>query len=236
MTIDCIVHPRAPELPESARRLAALPTAAISDSQDRVWGAPGIMAVPAFVSRPLFGPAFTVRTRPGDNLAVHKALDLARPGDVLVVDAGGHTDRAILGGLICRYAQLLGLAGLVIDGAVRDVGDIEALGLPVYARGVTHIGPYKDGPGEIGGPVTIGGTVVRSGDVVVADRDGVVFVALERIEQVLAVAQALVENERRIVDAITRGAWDRTWIDQKLHMVAAPPRPIEKKEEGADRR
>jgi RraA family protein len=236
VSIDCIVHARAPELPESARRLAALPTAAISDSEDRVWGAPGIMPVPAWAPRPLFGPALTVRTRHGDNLVVHKALDLARPGDVLVVDAGGHTDRAILGGLMCRYAQIRGLAGLVIDGAVRDVDDIEALGLPVYARAVTHVGPYKDGPGEIGGPVTIGGTVVRSGDVVVADRDGVVFVAVERIEPVLAVAEPLIENERRIVEAITRGTWDRTWIDQKLHVVPAPPRPIETKEDGAGRR
>jgi regulator of RNase E activity RraA len=222
VSIDCIVHPRGPELPEFAARFAALPTAAISDSEDRVWGAPGVMAIPPTSPLPLYGPAFTVRTRAGDNLAVHKALDLARPGDVLVIDAGGFSERAILGGLIVRYARKRGLAGIVVDGAVRDVGDIESLGLPVYARAVTHVGPYKDGPGEIGGSVCIGGTVVRSGDVVVADRDGLVFVPRERLETVLRLAEALVENEKRIVDAIERGAWDRSWIDQKLRTIPAP--------------
>jgi regulator of RNase E activity RraA len=236
MTIDCIVHPRAADLPDYARRFAALPTAAISDSQDRVGGAPGISPIPSSSPRPLFGPAFTVRTRHGDNLVVHKALDLAKPGDVLVVDAGGHVDRAILGGLMVRYALTRGIAGLVVDGAVRDAADIEALGLPVYARAVTHVGPYKDGPGEVGGPVSMCGTVVRSGDVVVGDRDGIVFVSRDRLNAVLALAEALVANERRIIDAIGCGAWDRSWVDQKLHVVALAPYLIPEPEEDAARR
>lgn len=225
MSVDCIIFPRAAGLPAEASSLQALPTSAISDVMGRVGGAPGIMAVPATAPRRLFGPALTVRTRPGDNLVVHKALDLAEPGDVLVIDGGGHADRAILGGLIVRYARSRQLAGLVVDGAVRDVADIEALGLPVYARAVTHLGPYKDGPGEIGGPVSIGGTVVRSGDVVVADQDGVVFVPAERVATVLSAALALLENEQRICDAIDRGAWDRTWIDEKLNIIPAPGQP-----------
>lgn len=222
MSVDCIIFPRAPGLPEAASALRDLPTSAISDVMGRVGGAPGIMSVPAATPRRLFGPAFTVRTRPGDNLVVHKALDLAQPGDVLVIDGGGHTDRAVLGGLIVRYARSRHLAGLVVDGAVRDLADLDELGLPVYARAVTHVGPYKDGPGEIGGPVTIGGTVVRSGDVVVGDQDGVVFVPVERVASVLSAAVALLENEQLICEAIDRGTWDRTWIDQKLNVIPAP--------------
>lgn len=235
MSIDCILHPRREGLPDGAEPMASLPTSALSDSMDRFGGAPGIAAMPPGNPTRLFGPAFTVRTRPGDNLVVHKALDLAQPGDVLVIDAGGSTMRATLGGLICRYAQSRGLAGLVVDGAVRDLADIGALGLPVFARGFTHLGPYKDGPGEIGGPVNIGGTVVRSGDVVVGDVDGLVFVPAERVAPVLAAAQALVENERRIVEAIGRGAWDRKWIDEKLTIVPAAGDGAWK-EEGAARR
>src|SRR5262245_33618060 len=109
MSAQCVVHPRHGGLPEGAAELAALPTSALSDSMDRAGGAPGLMAMPPGNPIRLFGPAFTVRTRPGDNLVVHKALDLARPADVLVVDAGGSTDRATLGALICRYAMSRGL-------------------------------------------------------------------------------------------------------------------------------
>lgn len=221
MTVDCILHPRHHDLPDGIEAVANLPTAALSDSMDRSGGAPGLVPMPVGNRIRLFGPAFTVRTRPGDNLVVHKALDLAQPGDVLVVDAGGYMERSILGGLMIRYAASHGLAGIVVDGAVRDVAEIEAVGLPVFARGTTHVGPYKDGPGEIGGPVTIGGTVVRSGDVVVGDIDGLVFIPAERVASVLAAALALFENEKRIVEAIGRGAWDRTWIDAKLTIVAA---------------
>ena len=182
----------------------------------------------------VFGPAYTVRTRPGDNLIVHKALDLAHPGDVLVIDAGGSTERATLGSLIVRYARSRGLAGLVVDGAVRDLADFDEIGLPVFARGATHLGPYKDGPGEIGGPVTIGGTVVRTGDVVVGDIDGVAFVPAARVATVLAAAVALIENERRIVEAIGHGGWDRSWIDAKLTITTAPEATV--KEESASRR
>ncbi|MGH3999417.1 MAG: RraA family protein, partial [Pseudonocardiaceae bacterium] len=152
-------------------RLAALSTAALSDSMERLSGAPGLMPVawPLPSGTRMAGPALTVRTAPGDNLAIHKAVDLARPGDILVVDAWGYSDRAVVGGLLVRYARAQGIAGLVVDGAVRDLVDLVELGLPVFSRAVTHVGPYKNGPGELRGPVGIGGTVVAQGDVVVGD-------------------------------------------------------------------
>src|SRR5699024_2355042 len=124
----------------------------ISDVSGRWAGAPGLLPVAAVpAGHVVAGPAFTVRTRPGDNLVVHKALDVARPGEVLVIAAGGAQDRAILGGLMGRYAAERGIAALVIDGAVRDRSDLDRFAPPVFAAGISHLGPYKDGPGELRG-------------------------------------------------------------------------------------
>src|SRR5260370_23739552 len=120
--------------------------------------------------RPMHGkgavadPAVTVRTRLVDNLLVHKALDLAEPGDLIVVDAGGDLTSAIIGELMVAHARKRGVAGFVIDGAIRDSAAIDAGVFPVFAAGVTHRGPYKDGPGEINVPVAIGGMVIEPGD------------------------------------------------------------------------
>ncbi|MBI2755542.1 MAG: RraA family protein [Chloroflexi bacterium] len=138
----------------------------------------------------MVGTAITVRTAPGDNLMVHAALDLAEPGDVLVVDAGGDLSHAIVGELMARMAQLKGLAGFVIDGAMRDVAGIRELGFPVYARGATPAGPYKSGPGEVNVEIACGGVVVRPGDVLVGDEDGIVVVARDEAASVVLAARA----------------------------------------------
>ena len=121
----------------------------------------------------LVGTAFTVRTRPGDNLAIHKALELVGPGDVIVVDGGGDESRALVGEIMKNIAEHRGAAGYVIDGAIRDVAAFAASDFPCFARAVIHRGPYKSGPGEINVPVSIGGSVVSPGDIVVGDEDGV---------------------------------------------------------------
>lgn len=164
----------------------------------------------------LTGPALTVRTRPTDNLMVHKALELARPGDVIVVEAGGEMRHAILGELMCRYAIERGVAGFVVDGPVRDGSAIRSLGLPVYARGLTPRGPYKEGPGEINVPVSCGGATVCPGDLLLGDADGVVAVPREAAEEVLSKTLALEKTEGEIVSSISSGAWERDWIDEKL--------------------
>jgi regulator of RNase E activity RraA len=222
---NCVLFPRAADLPEEAAGLADLPTSIISDSMDRFGGAAGIGPMPAHRPRRLFGQALTVRTRPGDNLVIHKAIELARPGDVIVVDAGGHIDRAVMGEIMCRRALRRGAAGYVVDGAIRDVAEIEELGFPVYARGVSHVGPYKSGPGEIGGPVAIGGQVVRSGDAVVGDADGVVFIHPERVAEVLASGTAILEKEKRMIEAVMGEGDDRSWIDESLNIIEAVSRP-----------
>ena len=218
----CRLHPRGPSPdPALLDRCRALPTSILSDSMARTGGVCGVHPVPGGHWPRVAGPALTVRTRPGDNLVVHRALDLARPGDVLVVDGGGALDRAVLGELMARYAAARGLAALVVDGAVRDVEGLAAGTLPVFARGINHVGPYKDGPGEIGGPVHAGGTVVRAGDVVVGDTDGVVVLPHERAAEVVAAGEEQARAEERAFAQIAAGTWDRSWVTAALTEVRA---------------
>jgi len=194
---------------------SAVPTAIISDNMHRLFAA-GAGLRPIHRQGGLCGPALTVRTRPGDNLMVHKALDLAQPGDVIVVDAGGDTTNAIIGEIMWSYARARGLAGFVIDGSVRDVAALSSGGLPVYARGATHRGPYKDGPGEIGVAVSVGGMVVAPGDIMVGDQDGVLAVPQAEAQDILALAQAQQAQEAAILRSIADGTIDRSWVDRVL--------------------
>lgn len=200
---------------ELVEKFRTIPTAIVSDNMHRIF-AGGTGLRPFHGDAVLCGSALTVRTRPGDNLMVHKALDIARPGDVIVVDASGDLTNAIIGEIMLNYAITRGVAGFVIDGAVRDSGAIAKSGLPVYARGVTHRGPYKDGPGEVGVPVTVGGMVVSSGDIVLGDEDGVLAVPQGHAEEILALAVAQQARETGILASIADGTVDRTWVDQTL--------------------
>ncbi|RYY58635.1 MAG: hypothetical protein EOO24_61485, partial [Comamonadaceae bacterium] len=153
-----------------------LPVANISDCMARmVAGGPRLR--PMHKRGPLAGPALTVRCRPGDNLMIHKALTMARPGDVIVVDAGGDLTNALFGEIMVATAVARGVAGVVLNGAVRDSEEIGAGDFPLYAAGVTHRGPYKDGPGEINVPVAIDGMVIHPGDLVLGDADGLLCVS-----------------------------------------------------------
>jgi len=196
-------------------RLAALPTPNISDNMQRHYGAAAGLR-PYHRGGKLVGPAFTVKTRPGDNLLVHKAIDIAAPGDVIVVDAGGELAQAIIGEIMSSHAAKRGVAGFVIDGAIRDAEAIAGARFPVYARGVTHRGPYKDGPGEINVPVSIGGMVVNPGDIIVGDADGVLAVPQDAAEEVIAAATAQNRKEEATLAAIAAGTIDRSWVDEAL--------------------
>jgi regulator of RNase E activity RraA len=152
----------------------------------------------------LAGPAFTVWTREGDNLAVHEALEVTAPGAVLVIAGPGATTRALIGEMIGIKAAARGLAGFVIDGAARDIAELEALGVAVFSRGQTPAGPFKTGPYELLPTVAIGGVVVHPGDAVVGDRDGVVVVPRERAAEVLARAEEIAAGEvaKRAANAV----------------------------------
>jgi regulator of RNase E activity RraA len=193
--------------------LRELPLAALSDSMNRNTGTTGIQPYHEPGDRTMAGTAVTARSRGGDNLTYLRALEFCRPGDVLLVDAGGDLANAVVGGILTFYACKIGLAGVVIDGALRDVAEIRNREFPVYARGVTHRGPYKDGPGEINVPIQIGGMVVKPGDIVVGDQDGVLAFAAEDAAELIAKARAVLEAEARTIKAMEEGRWDRSFID-----------------------
>lgn len=166
----------------------------------------------------LAGPAVTVKAYPADNLMIHLALKIARPGDVLVVDADGVTSTAVIGELVAACAQRQGIAGLIVDGAVRDKMGIRALDWPVFVRGVVPNGPLKNGPGSINVPIACGGLVVNPGDIVVADDDGVVVVPRERWEEVVTAARAVEAREQGLRPRLEAGEvmWDIQAMDKNL--------------------
>ena len=208
-----------PSPPRAAARLLAafaeLPTSNISDNMLRNYGA-GARLRPYHRGGKLVGTAFTVKTRPGDNLLTHKAIDMAAPGDVILVDAGGALDHAIIGEIMTSHARKRGVAGMVVNGAIRDVDAIAASEFPVYACGVTHRGPYKDGPGEINVQVSIAGMVVNPGDIIVGDADGIVAISQAEAEQVIALTVAQKNKEEATLAAIAAGKIDRSWVDKML--------------------
>lgn len=164
----------------------------------------------------IVGNAFTVRTHPADNLMVHKALDLAKPGDIIVVDAAGDMANAIIGELMCHYAKVKGIIGFIIDGPVRDLYGIAQLGFPVFAKGGTPRGPYKEGPGEINTNISCGNVSVSPGDIIVADDDGVIVIPKTDAADILKKAKEVSKKEQEIIKSIYEGKWDRTWVDKAL--------------------
>lgn len=204
--------------PDQIVRARRLPVANVSDCMSRMT-AGGPRLRPIHDKGSMAGPALTVRTRPGDNLMVHKALDMAQPGDVVVVDAGGDLTNAIIGELMQSYAIQRGLAGIVINGAIRDLDALRAGSLPVYAAGVTHRGPYKDGPGEINVAVSFDGMVVEPGDLVIGDNDGILCIPLDQVEAVLEAASAKQAAEATQMADILAGRSDRSWVDASLQRL-----------------
>lgn len=149
----------------------------------------------------LVGPAFTIKAPEGDNLFFHIALEMAEPGDIIVVDSSGCMSRALCGEMMYNYAKNKGIAGFVIDGCIRDVDSLAGMDFPVYARGVTPQGPWKNGPGEINSPVVCGGQVVRPGDILVGDQDGVIVIRPEDADAVLAPSKDKFAQELKQLEA-----------------------------------
>jgi regulator of RNase E activity RraA len=204
---------------EIARKFLDLPVANLSDCMSRLT-AGGPRLRPYHSEGALAGPAFTVKTRPGDNLMVHKAMDLALAGDVIVVDAAGDLTNSIMGEIMASYARMRGIAGIVINGSIRDSGPIGKLNWPVFAAGVTHRGPMRLGPGEIGRAIAIDGMVIQPGDLVVGDSDGVLCVPYDEVDEVLQSAMTKQRDETRILDDILNNRpTDRGWIDASLERL-----------------
>jgi regulator of RNase E activity RraA len=205
--------------PEVARKFRPIPVANVSDCMSRLTGG-GPRLRPYHGGGVLSGPAFTVKTRPGDNLMVHKALDIASPGDVVVVDAGGDLTNSIVGEIMISYAINRGLAGIVINGSIRDSDELRKLSFPVYAAGVTHRGPYKSGPGEIGRTIAFDGMVIEPGDLILGDGDGLLCIPFDQVEEVYQAAAAKNKAEdKTLAELKAGGSMDRAWVDITLKQL-----------------
>lgn len=216
MPIGFKIHPRLRTVaPATVEKFKSIAVANISDSMNRMsHGGPRLR--PLHAGGVLCGVALTVRTRPGDNLMVHAALNRAKPGDVLVIDAGGDLTNAIIGELMLSQAQHVGVAGVIVNGAVRDYGWIRSGSFPVFAAGVTHRGPYKHGPGEMNATIAIDGMVIEPGDLIVGDDDGFVCVPFDHTEEVFAAADKKQQGEAKTMAAIRAGTVDRSWVERAL--------------------
>lgn len=203
--------------PETVEILGRFETPQISDLMNRLYTVHSTIRPLTDPALRILGPACTVKVYPGDNLMVHKSLDVAQPGDVIVVDASASGTTAVLGDLVSTKARHRGVAGFVVDGLIRDLPGIQALGdFPVFARGVTPIGPLHRGPGEINHAVSIGGIVVHAGDVVVGDPNGVVIVPRDIADELVERLLARQRTEADYTAAISRGDFNNSWVDDIL--------------------
>jgi regulator of RNase E activity RraA len=201
---------------EVAKKAAEFPSSILADVAGRRGALSGRIA-PLAPSMRFSGPAITVEVRPGDNLMIHAAMAIAKPGDVILVDGRGDLTSALMGEIMSQQCVALGVAGVVIDGAVRDCEAIRELGFPMYAAGLNPNGPTKFVPGRLNHPISIGGVTVNPGDLVVGDADGVTVIERDKAEAMLPLAAAKVAMEtKRIADIKSRKALRPAWLDGAL--------------------
>lgn len=201
--------------PALVKQLSGFPTGYFVDIQGRR-GALDCGIKPMFESPSVIGTAVTVKTVPDDNLAPYLALDALQPGDVLVISNGGWMGSSVAGDLIVGMFKNAGAAAVVTDGVVRDVTGLQEVGVPIFARGLSPNSPQKNGPGAVGFDVAIGGVHVRSGDLIVADRDGVVSLPQERIAGAVAEVRAIRDKEAKIEQSIADGVTAPDWVKEYL--------------------
>lgn len=220
MSVGCkIIRDFSRPEPELVEMFRDLPVANIDDCMNRTAAVDS--AIVPLGKGQLLGTAFTVRVAHGDNLMLHAAMDLAKPGDVIVIDAGGFTERAIFGELMATYCKIRGVRGIVCDGAVRDAEALASVeDFLVYARAVTPNGPYKNGPGEVNVPVIIGGRIVYPGDIVVGDGDGVLFIRPEHAVELAEATRTVGQKEAVIMkNILENGTYIRPWVDELLQKI-----------------
>lgn len=185
-----------------------VPAANIADATSRLFGMDARIS-PIGKQKRILGPALTVKSSMADNFIFHKALSLAQPGDVIVVNACGDTNHSICGDVMYRYAQSRGVVGFVIDGCIRDIDYLEEHEFPVYAIGSTPRGPYKNPVGEINTDISCGGQVVHPGDIIVGDEDGIVVIRKEDALCIYEKLQNVLEKEKLMGQLIEEGRWEK---------------------------
>ena len=198
---------------ELVKNFRNLPTGNVCDAQGRV-GALDYRIKPVSETTQFCGTALTVDSGPRDNLAAWAALDMAKAGDVILITTGGHLESSVAGDLYVGMAKNAGVAAIVTDGVVRDLPGINAVGIPVFARGICPNSPWKNGPGSVGLPIVIGGVTVNAGDIVVGDQDGVVIVAHQRAATVAEGLKAVLDKEKNMEAAVKAGNTVPAWLKE----------------------
>ena len=214
------IHPRKEAFQEGISALTGLATSVVSDVMGRTIGAVSILPVNKS-SVSVCGNAVTVSVRAGDYLLIHKALQILKPGDVLVVDGGGDITRALFGEIMMTVAKSKGAIGCVFDGAIRDVDAFEKHKFPCWARGVNMRGPYKDGPGSINTSISIGGMVVNPGDVILGDCDGIIALSPSIALEAAKLGKEKETAERKTIQSILDGQYNDAWVDATLKQKGA---------------
>ena len=189
--------------PALVEQFRGIPSSNIGDMMQRLYCTNG--TIKPLNRTPLLGVAFTVKCPAGDNMKFHRAMDLAQPGDVLFVDGQGGMERSLAGEIMMLYCKSRGIAGVVVEGCMRDSDAIAQMDIPVYCKGITPQGPYKFGPGEINVPVCVGGQVVNPGDILVGDADGIVVIRPEDAEDVLRAVREKVALEQTTIQTYSSG-------------------------------
>lgn len=202
--------------PRVVAEAAQFPSSILADVAGRRGALHGRIA-PLAPTMKFAGPALTVEVRPGDNLMIHAAMAVAKPGDVIVVDGKGDLSSALMGEIMSQQCVALGIVAVVIDGAVRDSEAIRQLGFPMYAVGLNPNGPTKSVSGRLNHPISIGGVSVNPGDLVVGDADGVTVIERDKAAALLPLAAEKVAAEtKRIADIQSRKALRPGWLDGAL--------------------
>ena len=190
-------------------------TADVSDAMNRLYAMSGEITNLSN-DKNLLGVACTVKLYPGDNLMIHKMLDIAKPGDVVVVDCSGAMTNAVFGDLVANKAKHRGIGGYIIDGLIRDLDGVKETGLPVFARGVTPFGPLHRGPGEINTPISCGGVVVNPGDIIKADSTGIAVIPRAYAQEILDRLRESKAKQAAYVESVKRGDFSNAWVDDQL--------------------
>ena len=214
------IHPRKEAFKEGVAALTGLATSVVSDVSGRTIVAVNILPVnksPVSVC----GNAVTVSVRAGDNLLIHKSLQILKSGDVLVVDGGGDLSRALFGEIMMTVAKSKGAIGCVFDGAIRDVDAFEKHKFPCWARGVNMRGPYKDGPGSINTSISIGGMVVNPGDIILGDCDGIIALSPSIALEAAKLGKEKEATEHKTIQSILDGQYNDAWVDATLKQKGA---------------
>ena len=204
--------------PEIVEKFKSIPASNTADVMGRSCAMnPRIHLVSSPKAQMMAGPAYTVKCRAGDNLALHAALSYCNEGDVLVVSNEEDDTRALMGEVMMAYLRYTKkVAGIILDGPIRDIDEIGKWDFPVYCTGTTPGGPYKEGPGEINVPIACGGISVNPGDIILADPDGVIVIPRKDAETVLKDAKDFQEKDEKKLEAAKNGTANRAWVDKAL--------------------